>query len=132
MKDKGDAKTIVLSYLASKREAFLKEADKDETKTFTVTPHVISRYAEAEVLHNKPFCKPLQYSILKYLDFLREEPWVVSAHEVRLDVNLSDSGVSKIEYKFMFKKNKTEEYNEESDKHISGNDISTTNILTSG
>ena len=132
MKDKGDAKTIVLSYLASKREAFLKGADKDETKTFTVTPHVISRYAEAEVLHNKPFCKPLQYSILKYLDFLREEPWVVSAHEVRLDVNLSDSGVSKIEYKFMFKKNITEVYDEENNESVSSTDVSNTNILTSG
>jgi hypothetical protein len=132
VKDKGDAKTIVLSYLASKREAFLKEADKDETKTFTVTPHVISRYAEAEVLHNKPFCKPLQYSILKYLDFLREEPWVVSAHEVRLDVNLSDSGVSKIEYKFMFKKNITEVYDEENNESVSSTDVSNTNILTSG
>ncbi len=130
-KEKADAKTIVLSYLASKRDAFLKMADKYEQKTFTVTPHIISRYADAEVLHTKPFCKPLQYSILKYLDFLRDEPWVVSAEEVRLDINLTDSGVSKIEYKFVFKKNDMEEYNEEDPEYITSDTIAASNNITS-
>ena len=130
-KEKVDAKKIVLSYLADKRDAFLKIAELQEKKTFTVTPHIISKYADAEVLHTKPFCKPLQYSILKYLDFLRSEPWVVSAEEVRLDVNLTDSGVSKIEYKFIFKKNDMEVYNEEDPEYIASDTIAASNNITS-
>ena len=130
-KEKVDAKTIVLSYLTSKRDAFLKMAEKNEQKIFTVTPHIISKYADAEVLHTKPFCKPLQYSILKYLDFLRSEPWVVSAEEVRLDVNLTDSGVSKIEYKFIFKKNGMEVYNEEDPEYIASDTIAASNNVSS-
>lgn len=130
-KEKVDAKTIVLSYLADKRDSFLKTADLEQKKTFTVTPHIISRYADAEVLHTKPFCKPLQYSILKYLDFLRSEPWVVSAEEVRLDVNLTDSGVSKIEYKFVFKKNDMEVYNEKDPEYIASDPIASSSNITS-
>ncbi len=130
-KEKVDAKTIVLSYLTSKRDAFLQIAEKHEQKTFTVTPHIISKYADAEVLHTKPFCKPLQYSILKYLDFLRSEPWVVSAEQVRLDVNLTDSGVSKIEYKFIFKKNDMEVYNEEDPEYIASDTIAASNNVSS-
>ena len=51
-KEKVDAKTIVLSYLTSKRDAFLKMAEKNEQKIFTVTPHIISKY----VLTNQVFC----------------------------------------------------------------------------
>ncbi len=129
---KTEIKNIVLSYLANKRDAFLSGASLGETKTFNVTPHIISRYAEAEGLHTKPFCKPVQYKILKYLDFLRDEPWVCSADTVRIDVDLSDSGISKIQYQFVFRKNGEERrYDEESVKHDAGSNVLNSDTVTS-
>lgn len=129
---KTEIKNIVLSYLASKRDAFLSGARLGETRSFNVTPHIISRYAEAEGLHTKPFCKPVQYKILKYLDFLRDEPWVCSADTVRIDVDLSDSGISKIQYQFVFRKNGEERrYDEEGVKHDTSSDVLNSDTVTS-
>lgn len=118
---------IVLNYLRDKRNGLLFES---EGKTFSlkVTPHLISKWADREKVHSRPFAKPVQYQFLKQLDFLVDEPWLCSADKSRIDVDMKE-GISKICYIFTFKNKlrggETNEFRYKQETTEDSNDLST-------